>query len=161
MYRKLIKYSVLAVILIGIIFSLIPFKSSLSPNSASLNRLPHFNISTLKANQIHEFEAPFFRVHITKNNDNSLNVLAIPVREGVFQLPEFNWGRPLLPCKSFVQDFGYQCLDKAKGEFLWYHYMKWDKDGVYVGENKWDKAIPNLITPKYKVMAKHLIFIGV
>lgn len=160
MYRKVLSYSLLAIMTAGLLLLFIPFASSLKPNSDSLNNAPHFDLADLKIGQSTEFRVPNFRIHILKLGVEEVNVFAIPFNNDFYLLPEFNWHRPILPCSSFIQDYGYQCLDKNNNELVWYSYMKWDKDGNYIGENKWDKEIPSLLTPKYKVSAGQVVFLG-
>jgi len=160
MYRKSLKLSLLAVIIVGIFFIFIPFTSSLKPNDATFNSAPHMDITFVKKGQSIELEVPQYKIHISRESNNRIVVFATPYRDGLYQLPEFNWQRSLLPCRSFIQEFGYQCLDTIDNEAVWYSYMKWDKGGKYIGEHKWGEKIPNLLIPKYKISAEQFTFLG-
>jgi hypothetical protein len=160
MYRKALSYSLLVIFIVGVVYILVPFTSSLQPSADALNKAPHLDLSSVKKGQRSEFKVPHFKIYISKLGNSKINAVAIPFRDGAYQLPEFNWQRPLLPCKSFIQDFGYQCLDVIDNKLVWYSYMKWDNNGNYIGENKWDKKIPNLLIPKYKIAAEQFIFLG-
>ena len=160
MYRKTLTYILLAILVIGFFFISMPFILSLKPNADALNKAPHFDLSFIKNGQSTEFEVHHFKIHISKGDNGQINAFALPFRDDFYKLPEFNWQRPLLPCKSFTQDFGYQCLDILDNKPVWYSYMKWDNNGKYVGENKWDKEIPNLLTPKFKIVGEQFIYLG-
>ena len=162
MYRKFLLYSSLALVCFALFVVSTPFFKSLLPNDASLNAQPHFDLSNLDVGKTIEYSTALNRIFITKMgaSRDQLVVLSIPTRYSLFLLPEFDWSRPVLPCKSFVQDYGFQCLDEYDNRLLWYHFMKWDNSGKYIGENKWGVHIPDFSTPKYKIQGRYLILLS-
>ncbi|WP_206485846.1 hypothetical protein [Thalassotalea sp. G2M2-11] len=161
MSRQSLKLILLAVIVVGISFSFVPLIASLKPSENSLNKAPHIDLSLVQKGQTVEFSVPQFKVIISKHDNEQITAFAIPSKDGIYLLPEFDWQRPMLPCKSFIQNENYQCVDTIDKEPVWFNFMEWDKSGKYIGENKWGKEIPDLITPKYKIAAGQFIYLGV
>ncbi|MCF2948561.1 hypothetical protein L0668_10620 [Paraglaciecola aquimarina] len=158
MNKKILIISI-SVLLTGALFTInIPFSNSLQPNAASTNQRPHIDISQLEDGDIVNYYRPAQHLVIQKFADINPPFLAItlPMRNKQYLLPEFNWSRAVLPCQSFVQEYGYQCLDKIADEYVWYHYMKWNKAGKYIGEQKWGNHIPDIPHAKYKLQGNHI-----
>ena len=160
MYRKMLTLAVIALVIAGIAVSLLPFGSSLKPNDASLNRALHIDISDLKVGQTKEKKLGHRSLVIAKLQDDEFLVFAIPMSNGNYLLPEFKWSGPLVACQSFVQQRHFQCIDTFQDKPVWHSYMKWNHRGVYVGENKWGKIIPDLPRVKHKLVGRHLVVLG-
>jgi len=161
MYRKFLLLSFLLILIVGLLYLSIPFFSSLGPNSSSLHRALQLNVLGMKigASIVKKHEKVSF--YISRHSEQVFSVFMLPMQHEAFLLPEFDWQRPVLPCKSFIQPDGFQCLDEKEGTRLWYSYMIWDKNGKYVGKQKWGKVIPDLMPVNYVTQGSQLIILGV
>ena len=133
---------------------------SLNFENSDTSKYPHIDIGTLNTGETLEYQLSNHLVLITKN-DNNYSVVSFPGRNGTVYMPEFNWSRPMLPCKDFIQPDGFQCFDKDKyqDEVVWWNYMKWDKNGKYIGEIKSNTTIPDLIIPRYKIIGSDIVIL--
>jgi len=159
MRKKFLIFATLFIVIVGLLATCVPVIDSLSSNEVSLNKLPHIDISAMNAGEIKEYRGAFLHVFITKvSGIEKYSLVAIPHWGGDYRLPEFDWGRPVLPCSDFgiTSESVYTCRDT--GDF-WWGYMKWNLEGKYTGENKWGFNIPDLIKPKHKLRAGNIILL--
>jgi len=167
--KKFLIGAVFILILIGLLATCAPFVSSLNPNSSTLDSRPSINVKDLEVGKSLNFKTSWFHVFINKTSDqeNPFKVFAIPYDGEKYLLPEFGWHRPVLPCIDFIQETTFQCKDTYEYEetkdLVWWSYMKWDKNGNYIGKQeyeKWGHVVPDLQSPKFKVVGSNVILLG-
>jgi hypothetical protein len=160
-YRKGLVICTSILLSIGLLATCTPFFLSLSPGERNLSKLPSVDVRNLKEGETTEIFSGWYHVYVTKLSDtnNPYLVYAIPYQRGKYNLPEFGWHRAVLPCFNFVQETNFQCLDTyEKGsELVWWSYMKWDKTGKFIGEQKYRKSVPDLYMPDFKVVGSNVI----
>ena len=158
--RKLLTLATAAFISIGLLVFIYVLLSSLEVSNSEIDKRPHISIEKLNTGDTIKLQIANHVILVTKN-DTGYSVVSFPGRDGVVYMPEFNWGRPALPCKNFIQPDGFQCFDKNQHQdgIVWWNYMKWDKSGKYIGENKQNTSIPDLLTPKYKITGNYIVIL--
>ena len=161
MYRKFLLIGTIFLLATGLLATCSVFVISLKPNKTTLYNLPHIDISTMKTGDIKEYKTSWSHVFILKQNEinDKFKVFSVPMRDGKYQLPEFGWHRPVLPCVNFVQDYGFQCLDRYDDDtdIVWWSYMKWDKFGISLSSQKKGTKVPDFFTTRYMVKGNQVI----
>lgn len=165
-YRKGLVFGTSLLFFVGILATCTPFLNSLNPNSSALDARPSVEVKDLAVGATKNFKTSWYHVFVTRvaDQENPYKVFAIPHEDGTYLLPEFGWHRAVLPCNNFVQKTEFQCKDKYDYEQLkdpvWWSYMKWDKSGKYIGEQKYGAIIPDLYSPKFKVVGSNIVLLS-
>ena len=165
MYRKFLIYAFFVIMVSALAFISAPLFQSLTPNDGLLSKYPHFNISKIELNKTIEFQTPLTSIFVTKisEQDSKFSVHYVPMRNGYYLLPEFDWTRLHIRCKSFRYTEAYQCVSLENTENCEEDYpcmMKWDKQGKYIGpEIVKNRPVSNLPTPKYEIKGNDLILL--
>lgn len=162
MNKKLLKFSTIALICVGMFAACSPFISSLNPSDKQINKALHVDVSVLATGETQIYDSEGVKIYITKLSEkDEYSVVSIPYINGVYRMPEFDWTRPLLPCSDFgiIEVGRLGCKDNAS-EF-WWSYMQWSVTGEYLGEKQWGHKIPELLKPKFVYKNGSVILLGV
>lgn len=168
-YRKCLVFGTALLIFIGLLATCTPFVSSLKPNSSALDSRPSINVKDLVIGKSTNFKTARSHVFVTKTDDQNdpFKLFAIPYDGEKYLLPEFGWHRAVLPCIDFIQENIFQCKDSYEIEetkdLVWWSYMKWDMNGKFIGKQeyeKWGHVVPDLQTPKFKVVGSYVILLS-
>tara|TARA_B110000116_G_scaffold212456_1_gene188416 strand:+ start:18 stop:506 length:489 start_codon:yes stop_codon:yes gene_type:complete len=150
MRKKIILRITISMLLLGGIATCTPLFISLAPNSTQLNKMPHIDVSRLPVGESILYKAKNRHLFITKHSEEpDISVVSIPFWNGLYRLPEFDWDRPVLPCKDFGAKKGDKLGCRDNESEYWWSYMHWGTNGKYLDEYKRGGQIPDLQKSKF------------
>ncbi len=124
----------------GLLLALAPFFSSLSPSEQAIAALPRIKVPSLAPEQFKIVENPVSnnqspsKLMLLRQKNGKLFVWSIPVRDGVFAMPDIHWWRPGMTCPSFAPDFANEVI-ACTGSYLpawWREHLRWRLDGTNI-----------------------------
>ncbi len=121
-------------------FALAPFVSSLSPSEQAIAALPRVKIPSLTPEQFAIVENPVSnnqspsKLMLLRQKSGQLFVWSIPVRNGVFAMPDIHWWRPGISCLSFAPDFENEVIACTDSDLpaWWSEHLRWRLDGTNI-----------------------------
>ncbi|WP_152452538.1 hypothetical protein [Microbulbifer sp. THAF38] len=169
--KKSLLILVSTTLLIGVVFSMVPFFSSLQPNAKAEAALFKLDISKINNGEFIIFDHPNYgdsirgykwSVMIYKSHSGSITAFDIPRKGKATGLPDMYWWRPAWPCFNFGPTFSgskvdesmpIKCHDNREELDYWLPQVEWDLSGKTI-KGGMDNMLPTLGT----VEGKHFVF---
>jgi len=149
--RKLLAFTTVLILLIGLALTAIPFLGSMGPNEVAKSKARvKVEISEIPEEGALEVNYQWHKALVVKNPE--MAVFLMPYWEGSYRLPDPTWERPIVPCSNFIiSKDGFSCNDSSLHE-SWNQQARWDLRGINKGT--W---MPNLQKANYRVQGKYLV----
>lgn len=145
----------------GLLIAMLPFVASLAPGPRAKNALPAIDVSQLLPGQYVVHDAHLEKLFVVRTPWNEIKVYGVPFTHGHYLMPDLNWWKGFMPCRSFGPELSngrleagavFRCWDKDKQEPWWTETLVWDLHG----KNK-KGVVPDLLAPRYEVAGDKLI----
>ena len=129
--------------LLGLTVASVPFVSSLSIGVKAVANRPHLPIENIKPNTygIISGETSFYAggaFLVYRPTTGDVRVWVLPVRNGVYGMPDLHWSRALFVCKNFGLDsitLTFRCLEPVDPSLHWCESeCIWDLNGKRMGQ---------------------------
>lgn len=150
MRETFLRYTVLSLLLFGMVAAAAPFILSLRPNAKAFAALPRVKLPELGPNSYAFLKDPLSisrwptEILVVRLADGNLNSWVIPTERGRYRLAEYHWYYPFgYLCADLSPDFQTEtihCKDEDAPEWVRQDY-RWSLDGLTVSSSSY---IPDL-----------------
>jgi hypothetical protein len=162
--RRAGNYVLVAVVATGIAFASVPFLRSFSANDRARSEAVTVATGDLSAGGFRVIDTSWERIYVIREPNEQILVLAVPLRDGVVSMPEFQWWRHLAPCRDFgpstengkiTPGTRFTCRD-ADPDFSWaQRYWNWDSAGKALGSS--DDRFDDIPRVPFEQFASYII----
>lgn len=147
--RKFLRYAVLGMMLLGIVFVSVPFVGSLKPSAKADAISSPVDISGQKHGTVREYETSWGSAFVVRESDSDLLVFHVWTNGSTYMLPDEKWYRAFIPCEDFgvdpaqeliTDDSVFRCRSSSWGSF-WESEFVWTLDGQSLGRGTEDMPV--------------------